>query len=209
MEQIATHSVKNKIFTYFYIVFYLAVPFIIMFSSFFWGVENIDTKRSIIKYLFFFLSFPVYAVYASMILNTLAKLANKWMLLLILPHLANLIWYAFYYNFSSDWLNLMLFDSIPFYCGINLIFFGWLLILIKKGGKDAHPDFLVRLFGGILIMTPIFTPVFFFSLWGWDLALAYSPNSSLIGIFKYLFSIFMVIISHYKIVLDFYKKGKL
>ncbi len=205
----------NKFFISIYIILYLALPAVLMLISL--GFKDYPIQKgnfaATSRVLFFFVSLPVYVVYAGIILKALAQMAAKWMLLLFVPHVANLVWYAYNYQFSSDWLRLMVFDSIPMYSGLNICFFIGLLILMisvtiatikKEGTKTLAARILVTL----IVMLAIFTPVVFFFIVGWNMAQTYNPDNTSIGIFKYLFSIVLVIFSHYKVIIDLYKKGQ-
>jgi hypothetical protein len=208
-------SSTNKIFVAIYMILYLIMPAILLLISL--GFTDYPIQVSglagISRILFVLLSLPVYAVYASIILKALAQMASKWMLILLIPHIANLAWYAYNYQFSSDWLRIMIFDSIPMYVALNLCFFIGLLILIvmmsiyytKEDGVLAVSG---RALGTLVLVIAIFTPTVFFFIVGWNIAQTYNPDNLSVGIFKYLFSILLVILSHYRIIYDLWSKGK-
>lgn len=206
-------TAKNTLIPTICVILYVAMPAVILLLSL--GLKDYEIQQGafagLSRVLFFFLTLPVYVVYASLIFKAIGKMSTKWVFLLFVPHFVNLIWYFYAYNFSSDLIRVLLLDSIPTLCGLNLCFFlGLIYLIITKASTVEGLGVLVaRLAMTLIIMFLMFTPIVFFFIVGWNMSLDHATTAPVLAITKYLFSIVLVVFAHYGVIIELYHQGKL
>lgn len=146
---------------------------------------------------YFFISMPIYFVYAHILIKGSFPKSNLKAIYLFIP---GIVTSALYYLEPSDIFMEMLFaDSLPMYMGINLLFFWGLIYLIF-----TDIDGLGKAFAGIIIVSIIFyAPVCIF-ITGLKLSVKYTVNPIEYNwaMVKYIFTILLVAFFHLPIFLS-------
>ena len=191
----------------FYIILALIIPAgaiaanLIIRDAYVWS----HNWNGAVKIVMFFVTLPIYLIYTFLIIKRhFPKKIGK-VLLLFLPYVFSL---TIYYLWSDlDLLDFLILNSLPFFLGINLLYFGGLMVLIvinTIGGSAG--DIIKRLIGTIIIISLIFFPVVHTLLVGIKFNLESGGWTLLLG---FIFIIVTTAISHFPVLKDLYREGRL
>jgi len=202
----------NKILLNVYLVLVWLLPTIgILVSLFTIEIEPFKDSSwtKAVRIIFFFMTMPVYLIYARLIIIEIFPHKNKTALLYFIPYVFT---FTFYYHHIND--NILYFitlDSLPLFLGINLVFFfGLINLIIKKSVGDGFLTILGKIVLTIVIMLLYYAPVMFFTLYGHQLNILVSDSESTVpGLVKFYFTILLVAFFNIKVVNNLYRAGKL
>jgi len=104
---------------------------------------------------------------------------------------------------------MLLLDSIPLFTGIYLcLIIGLIIIFYQNPLKNDK--LIAKIIVILILLTLILTPIIYFLIIGYNLTFTFSKSNTKewIVIAKYIISIVLVIIFHYKVIIKLYKEGK-
>ncbi|RLD66674.1 MAG: hypothetical protein DRI95_06240 [Bacteroidetes bacterium] len=202
----------NKILLNTYLVLVWLLPAIGMLVSLF-TIEIEPFKDSnwtkVVRIIFFFMTMPVYLIYARLIIIEIFPHKNRNALLYFIPYIFT---FAFYYqHINENILYFITLDSLPLFLGINLIFFfGLINLIIKKTVGDSISIILGKIVLTLVIMLLYYAPVIFFAMYGHQLNILVSDSENIIsGMVKFYFTILLVAFFNIKAVNNLYHSGML
>lgn len=213
MTKIKERARVNKTLLFIYIVLVLVIPVIALFASF--GVsDNLKVYDTFLgtasRVLYVFVSLPVYAVYANIVIKELFPVSGRKVFYLFIPIIATWLIQIFDKGFTEFW-DFLILNSLPLYLGLNLVFVIGLFILIVINAKDESFGAIIgRVIASIIIIILIFAPPVYFFLLGIEM-----HSVDLVGYEKvravamFIFTILLMAFFHYKIVIELYERGKL
>lgn len=202
----------NKTLLYIFLILVWLLPTIGMLVSLF-TIEIEPFKDSnwtkVVRIIFFFMTMPVYLIYARLIIIEIFPHKNRNALLYFIPYVFT---FGLYYQHIND--NVLYFitlDSLPLFLGINLIFFfGLINLLIINMAGNSISTILGKIVLTIVIMLLYYAPVLFFAIYGHQLNILVSGTESVIsGLAKFYFTILLVAFFNIKAVKNLYVAGKL
>ncbi len=211
MEKTERNKVNRILLNIFLILVWLLPTIGMLVSLFTIEIEPFisSTWTKVARIIFFFLTMPVYLIYARLIIIEIFPHKNRNALLYFIPYIFT---FAFYYQHINDnILHFITLDSLPLFLGINLIFFfGLINLIIKNTVGDSLKTILGKILLTIVIMLLYYTPVIFFTFYGHQLNILVSdPESIVSGLVKFYFTILLVAFFNIKAVNNLYHAGKL
>jgi len=190
-----------------YVLFALIVPAVVIFANlivrdaYVWS-HNWNTA---VKFIMLFLTLPVYLIYTFLILRRHFPKKIIRVLLLFFPYLLSIPIYFFWVDMRL--LDFLVLNSLPFFLGINLLYFGGLLVLIIRNTRgEPFREIIKKVTGAIIIIGLIFLPVLHLFLIGIKFNLEKGGLVFLLGFFAVIIS---TAVSHFPVLKELYKEGKL
>jgi hypothetical protein len=191
----------------FYIILALIIPTgavvanLIIRDAYIWS----HNWNGAVRIVMFFVTLPIYLIYTFLIIKRHFPKRITRALLLFLPYVFSVI--IFYFWSDLKILDFLILNSLPFFLGINSLYFGGLMVLIVKNTVgESFKEIIKRLIGTIIIISLIFFPVvhtllvaikFNLEIGGWMLLLGF------------IFIVITTIISHFPVLKELYKEGRL
>ncbi len=202
----------NKILLNAYLVLVWLLPTVGMLVSLFTiEIEPFTNSNwtKVVRVIFFFITMPVYLIYARLIIIEIFPIRNRNALLFFIPYIFTFIFY--FQHINDNILYFITLDSLPLFVGINLIFFfGLIKLIVKDSSSEAGSIILVKILITTIIMGLYFTPVVFFTLYGHSLSVYVSGNERIVlNLAEFYFTILLVAIFNIKAVNNLYHAGKL
>jgi hypothetical protein len=158
-----------------------------------------------VRIVMFFVTLPIYLIYTFLIIKRHFPKRITKALLLFLPYLFSIIIYYFWSDLNI--LDFLILNSLPFFLGINFLYFGGLMVLIVINTiRESPREIIKRLIGTIIIISLIFFPIVHTLLVGIRFNLEIGGWMLLLG---FIFIIFTTAISHFPVLKELYKEGRL
>lgn len=202
----------NKILLNIFLVLVWLLPAIGMLVSLF-TIEIEPFKDSnwtkIVRIIFFFMTMPVYLIYARLIIIEIFPHKTRNALLFFIPYIFTFVFY--YKHINDNILYFITLDSLPLFLGINLIFFfGLINLIIQNSVGEKILTVFGKILATIVIMGIYYTPVSFFTMYGHRLNIHVSDTENIISnLVKFYFTILLVAFFNIRVVKNLYHAGKL
>jgi hypothetical protein len=191
----------------FYIILALIIPTgavvanLIIRDTYVWS----HNWNGAVRIVMFFVTLPIYLIYTFLIIKRHFPKRITRALLLFLPYVFSVIIYYFWSDLKI--LDFLILNSLPFFLGINSLYFGGLMVLIVKNTiGESFKEIIKRLIGTIIIISLIFFPVVHTLLVGIKFNLEIGGWMLLLG---FIFIIITTAISHFPVLKELYKEGRL
>lgn len=198
---------KNLWIFTFYILLTLVFPAEFIFANLFARdayVWSYNWNRAV-RIIMFFGTFPVYFIYTFLILRRHFPKKTIKALSLFLPYLLSFIIYFFWVDLSL--LDFFVLNSLPFFLGINLLYFiGLLVLIVQKTRREPINKIIIKVIGTIIIAGIIFIPVLHSFIIGIKLNL---EKGGLVFLFGFLAIVISTAVSHFPILKELYEERKL
>ena len=190
-----------------YVLLTLVVPAVVVFinliirDAYVWS----HNWNIAVKYIMLFVTLPIYLIYTFLILKRHFPKKIIKALSLFLPYLLS---FAIYYFWEDiELLDFLVLNSLPFFLGISILYFGGLLVLIVRNTRgEPFREIIKKVIGTIIIIGLIFLPVIHSFLIGIKFNLETGGLWFLVGFFAVIIS---VAISNFPVLKELYKEGKL
>jgi hypothetical protein len=206
----ANEQAKGKAYYWifsFYIILALIIPTgavvanLIIRDAYVWS----HNWNGAVRIVMFFVTLPIYLIYTFLIIKRHFPKKTARALLLFLPYVFSIIIYYFWSDLSI--LDFLILNSLPFFLGINFLYLGGLIALIVKNIIGEHcKEIIKKLIGTIVIISLMFFPVVHALLVGIKINLEIGGWILLLG---FIFIIFTTTISHFPVLKELYKEGRL
>ncbi|MFC2159247.1 hypothetical protein ACFLQS_00820 [Actinomycetota bacterium] len=190
-----------------YVLLALVVPVVVVFvnlmvrDAYVWG----HNWNIAVKYLMLFVTLPIYLIYTFLILKRHFPKKIIKALSLFLPYLLSFAIYYFWEDMGL--LDFLVLNSLPFFLGISILYFGGLLVLIIQNTRgEPIREIIKKVIGTIIIIGLIFLPVLHSFLIGIKFNLEKGGLLFLIGFFAVVIS---TAVSHIPVLKELYEEGKL
>jgi len=190
-----------------YILLALVGPAVVIFANLYVRDAYVWSYswNGAVRIIMFFVTLPVYLVYTFLILKRHFPKKITKILLLFFPYFLSFVFYFFWSDMGL--LDFLILYCLPFFLGINLLYFVGLLVLIFQNTRgEAFREIINKVIGTIIIMGLIFLPVLHSFTFGIKFNLEKGGVVFLIGFFAV---IIMTAIAHFPVLKELYREGKL
>jgi len=200
-------SKTSRLIFSFYIILALIMPAaaaavnLMIRDAYIWS-HNWNTA---VKIIMLFVTLPIYMIYTFLVLKRLFPGKTMKALLLFFPYILSITIYSFQDDLGlTDFLIL---NSLPFFLGINLLYFaGLIMLIIKKSRQEPLNEVIKKIAGTIAITGLMFFPVVHTFLSGIRLNMEKGGWIMLLG---FIFIIISTGVSHFPFLKQLYKEGRL
>ena len=154
----------------------------------------------------FFVALPAYAVYGWLIVKEHFPDTTREALRLFIPLVFSLLTSLWWWP-KTGGVDLFLFEGLPLFLGLNLLFFCGLVGIVVRKNRDTMDAAVVSL---LLVLTLfLFGPALVLSVQGWELSRSGGLAETLLSETQYILAVILTAWSNLPILRKLYRAGEL